>query len=149
MHKKTRDSIIKRRGRAMYVEKRPHGSEGGQPKRLCANKYRAVAPPTKWHRKNPGECFNAGFFRCLGYNFGICSKCNNLFPCVANLVDLPFCTMIATARFTNMCSCLRKKHLQGSIANHVAESYNRAMLRFSQTYSPLLRIGIQWCTEFT
>jgi probable glucitol transport protein GutA len=27
----------------------------------------------KWQRKNPGESFNAGFFRCLGYNFGICS----------------------------------------------------------------------------
>jgi hypothetical protein len=26
------------------------------------------------NRQNPGECFNAGFFRCLGYNFGICSK---------------------------------------------------------------------------
>ncbi|MDR1642052.1 MAG: hypothetical protein LBT59_20380 [Clostridiales bacterium] len=27
----------------------------------------------KWQRKNPGERFNAGFFRCLGYNFVICS----------------------------------------------------------------------------
>jgi hypothetical protein len=27
----------------------------------------------KWQRKNPGESFNAGFFRCLGYNFGICT----------------------------------------------------------------------------
>ncbi|MDR1641328.1 MAG: hypothetical protein LBT59_16685 [Clostridiales bacterium] len=27
----------------------------------------------KWQRKNPGERFNAGFFRCLGYNFGICT----------------------------------------------------------------------------
>jgi hypothetical protein len=27
----------------------------------------------KWRRKNPGECFNAGFFRRLGYNFGICT----------------------------------------------------------------------------
>jgi hypothetical protein len=35
---------------------------------------RAYPKIPKWHRKNPGECFNAGFFRCLGYNFGICSK---------------------------------------------------------------------------
>jgi hypothetical protein len=34
---------------------------------------RAYPKIPKWHRKNPGERFNAGFFRCLGYNFGICS----------------------------------------------------------------------------
>jgi hypothetical protein len=27
-----------------------------------------------WCRKSPGERFNAGLFRHLGYNFGICSK---------------------------------------------------------------------------
>jgi hypothetical protein len=40
-------------------------------KRLVQRAYPKIP---KWHRKNPGECFNAGFFRCLGYNFGICSK---------------------------------------------------------------------------
>jgi hypothetical protein len=34
---------------------------------------RAYPKIPKWQRKNPGESFNAGFFRCLGYNFGICS----------------------------------------------------------------------------
>jgi hypothetical protein len=27
-----------------------------------------------WCRKSPGECFNAGLLRHLGYNFGICSE---------------------------------------------------------------------------
>jgi hypothetical protein len=35
---------------------------------------RAYPKIPKWQRKNPGESFNAGFFRCLGYNFGICFR---------------------------------------------------------------------------
>ncbi|MDR1639011.1 MAG: 4'-phosphopantetheinyl transferase superfamily protein [Clostridiales bacterium] len=57
------------------TEREPMGSVNAYSEReICDCALFSAYPKIPyWCRKSPGECFNAGLFRHLGYNFGICS----------------------------------------------------------------------------